>query len=204
MRRILLYTLVIILLAAFALVVSSGISVGKFRIASISEIIEENKKLDSEIDNLNKTIETDFVSAKSQLDQSYTKLQASKKKYNDTIMFSTEEEIKAANQEEKYKIGYLWTKFGLYATKNGVEMQANVTQGSVKDKYNISFTVIGEYLSISEFIRAIENDSNLGFKIEDFNLSPNSEKSLTGRFIIRNVSIDSESITSMAGTTNNS
>ncbi len=204
MRRILLYALVIILLAAFTLVALSGVSVGKLKIASISEIIEENTKLDNGIENLNKTIETDFVSAKSQLDQSFTKLQASKKKYNDTIMFSTEEEIKAANQEEKYKIGYLWTKIGLYATKNGVEMQANVTQGSVKDKYNISFTVVGEYISISEFIRAIENDSNLGFKIEDFNLSPNSENSLTGKFIIRNTSIDSTSISSTTSSIGNS
>lgn len=203
MRRILLYTLIIILLALFTLMALSGVSIGKLRIASISEIIEENNKLDVEIEKLNTTIETDYVSANSNLDESFKKLQTSKKKYNDTIMFSTEEEIKAANQEEKYKIGYLWTKIGLYATKNDVVMQANVTQGSVKDKYNISFTVVGEYISISEFIRAIENDSNLGFKIEDFSLSTNTDNLLKGTFIIRNIAIDSNSITSMTNATSN-
>ena len=72
----------------------------------------------------------------------------------------------------KYKNDYLWTKIGSYATKNGVELQTNVTSSSsgIPAQYDISFTTIGEYLSTSEFIYAIENDSNLGFKIENFRL----------------------------------
>lgn len=202
MRRILISALILILIAIFTLMAASGINIGKLKIASIREIIQENEQLDTDIENLNTTIETDYVSAKSNLDASFKKLQTSKQKYQDTIRFSTEEEIKAANQSEKYEIGYLWTKIGLYATKNNVVMQANVTSGSISGLYNISFTATGEYISISEFIRAIENDSNLGFKIEDFAMSPNeSTENLKATFIIRNVAIDSDSLTKTANTT---
>lgn len=203
MRRILISALILILIAIFTLMAASGINIGKLKIASIREIIEENEQLDTDIENLNTTIETDYVSAKSNLDASFKKLQTSKQKYQDTIIYSTEEEIKAANQTEKYEIGYLWTKIGLFATKNNVIIQANVTSGSVSGLYNISFTATGEYISISEFIRAIENDSNLGFKIEDFAMSPNtSNENLKATFVIRNISIDSDSLTkSASGTT---
>lgn len=201
MRKLLISALIVILIAIFALMAASGINIGKFKIASVSEIADENKKLDSDIENLNKTIETDYVSAKSNLDASFKKLQTSKQKYQDAIRYSTEEEIKAANQSEKYEIGYLWTKIGLYATKNSVVMQANVSSGSVSGLYNISFTAIGDYISISEFIYAIEDDSKLGFRIEDFTLSPNTgNEQLQATFVIRNVAIDSESLSSVTDT----
>ena len=202
MRRILISTLILILVAMFTWMAASGLNIGNTRIASIGDIIRENDTLDSDIERLNTTIETDYVSAKSNLDASFKKLQTSKQKYEDTIRYSTEEEIRAANQSEKYEIGYLWTKIGLYATKNSVVMQANVTSGSIAGLYNISFTAVGEYISISEFIRAIENDSNLGFKIEDFTLSPSSSivNHLQATFIIRNVGIDKDSLSSVAKT----
>lgn len=202
MRRILISALIVILIAIFTLMAASGISIGKLKIASIGEIIQENENLDSDIEKLNTAIDTDYVTANSNLDASFKKLQTSKQKYQDTIRYSTEEEIKAANQTEKYEIGFLWTKIGLYATKNNVVMQANVTSGSVSGLYNISFTASGEYISISEFIRAIENDSKLGFKIEDFSMSPGTNtQDLQSTFIIRNVAIDSDSLTTAARTT---
>lgn len=202
MRKILISALIILLIVIFALMVASGINIGKFKIASVSEVIQENENLDNDIKKLNSTIETDYVSAKSNLDASFKKLQTSKQKYQDTIRYSTEEEIKAANQSEKYEIGYLWTKIGLYATKNNAVMQANVSSGSVPGLYNISFTALGEYISISEFIYAIEDDSKLGFKIEDFTLSPTTDNDkLQATFVIRNVPIDSDSLTEAASAT---
>lgn len=39
---------------------------------------------------------------------------------------------------------------------------------------NLSFTVIGQYVGIIDFVSAIENDSELGFRIENFNLIPDN------------------------------
>lgn len=198
MRKILISVLIVLIVVIFGLMAVSGLNIGNLRIASVKEIIDENKKLDESIETLNKTITTDYVTAKSNLDASLKKLETSKQKYQDTIRYSTEEEIKAANQTESYEIGYLWTKIGLYATKRGIVMQANVSSGSITNLYNITFTITGEYISISEFIYDIENDSNLGFKIEDFTLSPGTGNNLQGTFIIRNVAIDRESLSAAA------
>lgn len=205
MRRILISALIVILIAIFIVMAAAGISMGSFQISSISGIIEENENLDKDIENLNTVIEKDYVSANSDLDASFKKLQTAKEKYQDTIRYSTEEEIKAANQKEKYEIGFLWTKIGLYATKNSVVMQANVSSGSVKGLYNISFTAIGEYIAISDFIYAIENDSKLGFKIEDFTMSPSTSDAskLQTTFVIRNISIDEDSLKNASRTTTN-
>lgn len=194
MRKLLIIILIIILLTAFGVMLTSGISIGNLEIASIQKIIDNNRNLDEKIAELQATINTEWKSAESDLATSLKSAQTSKQKYQDTITYSTEDEIKSANQTEKYKIGYLWTKIGLYATKNNVTMQANVSASNVQEQYNISFTARGEYLDISEFVYAIENDSSLGFKIEDFTLVPYSEDKLQATFAIKNVSIDKESL----------
>ena len=194
MRKLLILVLIIILLAALGIMLTSGIAIGSFEIPSIKKIIDENKDLDTKIAELNTVIENDDASARTSLDTSVKTLESEKQKYQDTITYSTEEEIKAANQTEEYEISYLWTKIGLYATNNNVTIQANVSSGTVAGLYNISFTARGEYISISEFVYAIENDSTLGFKIEDFALVPYSENTLQATFIIRNIAIDEDSL----------
>lgn len=201
MRKLLIMILIIILLVALGIMITSGISIGSFTIASVQEIIDDNDELDNEIAEVNNTIQTTYASAKTSLDTSVQSLQTAKQKYQDTITYSTEEEIKAANQTEEYEIAFLWTKIGLYATKNNVTMKADVSSGTVSGLYNISFTATGEYLSISEFIYAIENDSDLGFKIEEFTLVPYSEEILQATFSIKNVAIDDDSLSAAGVTT---
>ena len=74
--------------------------------------------------------------------------------------------------------------------------------------YDLSFTVYGEYISILDFVSDIENDSELGFKIENFKLTPQSGTDiLQATFDIKEVSINNvtmggASTTSTTGTTN--
>lgn len=203
MRKILIMLLIVILIVGLVLILTSGVVIGKFEIPSINKIIEENRNMDRQISNLETAISSDYTSATSSLETSFQKLQTSKKKYQDAITYSTEEEIKAANQTEKYEIGYLWTKMGIYATNNNVTMQATVSSGTIQGLYNISFTATGEYISISEFIYNIEKDTSLGFKIEDFTMSPYSESNLQATFVIRNVPIDEASLTAVTANANN-
>lgn len=207
MRKILIMILIIILLAAFGILVTSGISLGKFEVKSVEELIQDNKNLDAKIAELDKSIKIDYASEQSNLSSSIQNLQAAKQKYQETINYSTEDEIKAANQTIKYEMSYLWTKIGLYATNNNVTMKADVSASSIADLYNIAFTATGDYISISEFIYAIEKDSKLGFKIEDFTMTQYSEEQLQTTFTIRNVAIDKNSLTEsgnvVQSTTNN-
>ncbi len=203
MRKILIIILIIALLAGFGILVTSGVTIANIEIPAIEKIVNDNRDLDTRIADLDNNIKTKYVSAQKDLETSVTKLKKSKQKYQDTINYSTEDQIQAANQQQKYEISFIWTKIGLYATKNNVIMKADVSAGTVADLYNISFTVTGQYLDISEFIYAIENDSKLGFKIEEFTMAPFSDESLQTTFIVRNISIDKESLTENGNIVNN-
>lgn len=197
MRKVLIGILLVVLLAIFAGMVISGIDIGSTSIGySVQNIIDKNYELDNDIVSLETKITQEYGAAKTELDSSFKKLQTEKQSYQDTITYTSEEDIQAANQTEEYKLDYLWTNIGLYATKNNVTMKADLTYGSsgVPNQYNISFTAMGEYLSLSEFVYAIEKDPNLGFRIEEFALVPYSEEQLQASFIIKNVSIDPTSL----------
>ena len=205
MRKVLLSLLLIALLAIFGVMVISGINIGNLELGhSIRSIINKNNELDQSILGLSKKIDTEYAGARTNLDQSFKKLQAEKQSYQSTVEYTSQEDIAAANQTEEYKLDYLWTKIGLYATNHNVAMKADLSYGSsgVSNQYNISFTATGEYLDISEFVYEIEKDSSLGFRIEEFALVPYSEESLQATFIIKNVSVDPASLSKSATVTN--
>lgn len=197
MRKLLLSFLLLILLAVFGVMVVQGYEFGTLRIGySIQDIIDENKKLDTQIATLGNKIDTEYQAAKSGLDSSFRKLQTEKQNYQDIIQLSSTEEVNAAIQTEEYKLNYLWTKIGSFATKNNLVMKVDLSHGTsgVSNQYNISFVVIGEYIDISEFVYAIEKEPTLGFRIEEFALVPYSEDTLQATFIIKNVAIEPASL----------
>lgn len=203
MRKILIIILIIALLTAFGILVTSGITIGGLELPAVEKIVSDNKNLDAKIAELDNEIKTKYTGAQTELEASLTKLKKSKQKYQETINYSTEDEIKAANQRERYKIDFIWTKIGMYATKNNVIVKMDVSAGTVADLYNITFTATGQYLDISEFIYAIENDSKLGFKIEEFTMAPYSDDTLQSTFAVKNVAIDKDSLTANGEIVNN-
>ena len=54
--------------------------------------------------------------------------------------------------------------------------------------YDLTFEATGSYVSVADFIYAIENDSTLGFKIEDFSMT-GSSKTVTARFTCKDIRI---------------
>ena len=74
------------------------------------------------------------------------------------LAISTDAEGKSTNQIEKYEIETLWVRLGNHATSQGVVMQMDVIKGnsSTQDMYNLKFTATGSYISITDFISAIE------------------------------------------------
>ena len=135
------------------------------------------------------------------------KLTTTKEKYEDKIAYSTEEEIALATQIKQYKLEFLMTTIGNYALKEGVllDLQYQETQPS-ENIWNINFIVTGKYLPITEFIRDIENDDELNFRIEEFKLTPGTDteylKAVFSVKTIRLLDVDS-SIVNSSSTTNN-
>ncbi len=54
--------------------------------------------------------------------------------------------------------------------------------------YDLTFEATGSYVAVADFIYAIENDSSLGFKIEDFQMTGES-KTVVAKFTCRDIKI---------------
>ena len=191
MKNILRVILTVLVTILVIVLMVKGLSIGSLKIYSISGIIEENKKLDEEIDALNKLKNEDYKKAMDNLNDSAKKLTTAKQSYLDEASISTDSEIKEATISQNYSMEYLWNKVGTYATEEGLKLKWDV-QSAESGKYTLSFTITGTYISIINYVYDIENDSDLGFTILNFKISGSDE--LTATFSVNDVAIKSESI----------
>ena len=207
MKKILIGILTILLIVVAYLTVFRGISIGNFSILSVEQIQEENDNLTTEIAQTETLMYSTYATQTEQLEKSVSSLLEAKEEYLDLANVSTESELSQASKEETYKIEYLWTRIGSHATAEGVILRLDVQTGGTgeADVKNLSFTVTGNYIAIINFVTAIEDDSELGFRIENFKILPGTDTN--GReatFTVRNVRIKQENLTNNVTTTDNS
>lgn len=198
MKNIIRMIATLVATALVILLMVKGLSIGSIKVYSISEIIEENSKLDNEINDLNKLKNEDYKKSLDSLSSSTKSLETSKQSYLDEASISTDSEIKEATISQKYSMEYLWNKVGSYATEEGVNLKWEV-QSSGSGKYTLNFTVVGSYIAIINYVYDVENDSDLGFTILNFKMS--GSDSLTATFSVHDVSIKAESVTAASNMT---
>lgn len=196
MRKVLFAILLTILLIVTGLTIYRGFSIGNFKIWGIKQVIEENNKIDEANNSLISLVDSKFPSTVSKLNNSGEVMQQTKKEYEEqAVMVSNS---KYYMQTEKYKLEFLWTRIGNYAKDNNVTPKMDVTSGSTNGVYNLVITVVGKYRKVADFIYAIENDSRLGFKIEDFSMtqyaSGENGSLVQGKFTCKEIKIDIKSI----------
>lgn len=207
MKKLLILILIGLLLALSIFVVVKGVNIGNLEILGITKIQERSSELDEKIQEASKLAEKDYKQALSNVEDSTKKLQQQRKEYEDMTTISSEDDVQSANQIEKYEIETLWVKLGNHATSEGAVMKMEITKGSntTQDTYNLKFTVTGSYISITDFISDIENDSTLGFKIEEFSMKPGSSTSdLQATFVCKDIAIKDISETSSTQTVTDS
>lgn len=187
MRKILIGILTILLIVMAVLVITKGLTIGNFKILSVKQIIEGNDKLTAEISETEKLIRSNYPTELETLDSTVSSLLAAKEEYQDLADVSTKSEINKATTVETYTVEFLWTRLGRHATAEGVYLSYTPTNNSIK------FTVSGDYIPILSFVSAIENDSKLGFRIENFKLIP-SGNNLQATFETRNINIKTEGV----------
>lgn len=198
MKNIIRMIATLVATALVILLMVKGLSIGSIKVYSISEIIEENSKLDNEINDLNKLKNEDYKKSLDSLSSSTKSLETSKQSYLDEASISTDSEIKEATISQNYSMEYLWNKVGSYATEEGVNLKWEV-QSSGSGKYTLNFTVVGSYIAIINYVYDVENDSDLGFTILNFKMS--GSDSLTATFSVHDVSIKAESVTAASNMT---
>ena len=190
MKKLLILILIALLLALSIFIFVKGVSIGSVEVLGIGGIQTKSEALNKKIQQATVLAEKTYEEAVSDVDTNAKKLEQEKKNYEDMTTVSTDGEVQAAAQLERYEIETLWVRLGNHATSQGVVMQMDVLPSSsgAEDTYNLRFTATGSYISITDFISAIENDSTLGFKIEEFKMVP-AGSNLQGTFVCKDISI---------------
>jgi len=204
MKKILIILLIILLVTLSYFAIFKGISLGSFEVLSIERIQEENDKLTQEIEQTEKLMHSDYVQKTAELDRTVEGMMEAKQEYLDLAAVSSSGDLKQATRQEIYKIEYIWTRIGSHATSEGVELKLDVTAGETgeEDIKNLQFTVTGNYIAVINFVLSIEDDSHLGFRIENFKILPGSgENGRQATFTVRNVRIKTENASTVTTTT---
>lgn len=197
MKKLLMLILIGLLVALSIFIILNGFEIGSVQVLSYTGIQAKNKELDDRIQTASKLAEKDYKQVLSNIQENSKKLQQEKKEYEEMTVISSEGDIQAANQIERYEVETLWVKLGNYATSEGAIMKMDIVQGNTSNTYNLKFTVNGSYISITDFISDIESDSTLGFKIEEFKMIPGSSSSdLKATFVCKEIAIKGVSETS--------
>ncbi len=199
MRKILIILLIVLLLVLGYFTIFNGLNIFGMDVLSVFAIKEKSEQLDGELQKISTLTSVDRTKAMSELNDSAKQLVIAKDEYNDKVLYSSKEEIEIATQGIQYEMEYLWTKIGNHATKNGIILKFVVSQSAsgAENLYDLSFVATGRYVSISEFIAALENDSSLNFKIENAKVSPfeGSTENLQVSFEVKEISIRIDKIT---------
>lgn len=202
MKDILITVISILLTVVIIICMANGLTVGSFRILSISNIKQESLNIDNEVDELNNLKNVTYKKKIDDLQTATKSLTTAKQKYLDLASVSTDKEIQDANLEQTYAMEFLWNKIGSYATREGVTLKWDVSSTGVNNKYTLNFTTTGSYIGVINYIYALENDSDLAFRIENFKMTASGEN-VTATFTVNNVAIKAETISSASSNNTN-
>lgn len=193
MRSNVTFLIILISIALMIYIGTQGIKIGSFEVLSIAQLIDKNQQLEEIIEEASKLTSTNYPENITTLEETYEKYRIQKQKY-EQLAGTTKETNDKVYETKQYDIGYLWRILGNYATKRnlnlGIKVQKNSNSSS---SYNIEFSVNGKYVNISQFITDIENDSDLYFRIYNFEMSGSGETVLA-TFMVRNVNLDASTI----------
>ena len=205
MKNILLTVISVLVTALIIVTMIKGLTIGKISILSIADIKINSMELDKKIEDVNTLKNVTYKKKVSDLDTSIKNLTTAKQKYLELASLSTDDQIKAANQEPVYSMEFLWDKVGSYATREGLKLKWVVTPTGTTNKSTLSFTLTGTYLGIINYVYALENDSELAFRIENFKLVPDggSTDSLSATFTVSNIGVKQETTSTKVSTEEN-
>lgn len=169
MKKTLISAIGVILLSLLIVSIFKGISIGKLSIYSVENIKEQSLELDNKIEEAKTEINQNYAKSIADIETATENLKNLKEEYETKVGLNGGLGI---TQIEKYKIEYLWSIIGGYATDEGVKVSLDIKETSIDDTYNINFTLTGSYLGITDFLYDIENDDELNYRIKDFKIEP--------------------------------
>lgn len=184
MKKTLLAMLImgVIILTIYGIV--RGLEMDSYDVYSVESIQAKNEEFNFQLETAEKLIDTSYTSALASVGLAHDNAIATKERYHEKLEVST----------SSYKIEKLFVKLGNHAASENVDLKIDVKNASTgtADRFNLNFSINGTYISITDYISAIENDSELGFKIENFYISALDQESnvLTATFVCQDIMIE--------------
>lgn len=196
MRKILLIIMIVLLITVGYVSLTKGLNIGFIQNLSMKQIKEQSENLNKKIEEANRQIDVTYPSKRSELEKASKNMKSAKEEYYKYTNSSTEQEILDARTQKSYAIEFLWAKLGTHARKEGINLKLEIvsSQTGANSVNDLQFTVEGSYIAITNFIYAIENDSDLDFRIQNFKLLPNKDEILQGTFTVANVGIQGNTL----------
>lgn len=177
MKKILISILIVGLLVLAFVGMYKGIEIGSFTISNIENLKGQNLKLNQDLEEANELSNKTYNVAVDDLEGAIKQLKISKEEYENKKIYSKAEESLGTIEVKTYTLHYLWTILGNYRKDRGVKsLNLNLKSTVNKDVYDLDFTLIGKYTSITDFLYDIEDDRELNFEIEDFKLTSDIAK----------------------------
>ena len=212
MRKFLFAVLAILILVLVFFLVRDGLSIGKINILGVTEIQALNGQVDQKIAEATELTQQDFNAENQKLNDALEDVATQRERYETVLAQSSKEDIQEALTQEKYEVEKLWISIGNYADEHNVKVNMQITNSSsgiaeVKDlRFTVNgsyvgitdlrFTVNGSYVGITDFIYDLEDDAELEFKIENFNMTPDVEKgNLKSTFVVRDINVNIANVT---------
>lgn len=197
MRKLLMILIVVLLSVLCYFALTSGVEFADFNISSIKQIETQSKNLNTKIEEINSLIDVEYPKKMTQLKTASNNMKTAKSEYLRYTNLSSDQEILDAMQKKSYTIEFLWTNLGLHARNEGVNLTFEIVSSSTgaNNVNDIKFTLQGSYIAITNFIYAIENDTELNFRIENFKLLPHENEILQGTFTVRSIAIQGNTLT---------
>lgn len=178
MRKLLLMAILVVLVCASGMIVTRGIETDSFSIESYQAIMEQNSELETLINEASKQKNSNYESAITSLKNSHKKLVSERESYEELVNLGVDRNGIPLSKIQEYEIEKIWITLGTYAEKEGVDLKLDITvNNSVSKTYDLNFTLNGTYSGIVEFIRLVQGDNTLVFKIENFKMTSSGNSS---------------------------
>lgn len=204
MRKFLLAILTVLILILTFFFIRDGLALGNFKVLGIYDIKAQSEELDRKIAEASDLASMQIKSENDKLEIALVDLNKQKERYETILAQTDPKDIEDALKKEQYEIEKLWILVGNYADEHNVVVNLQITNGTsgitgVKD---LNFTINGTYVGITEFIYDLEDDNELQFKIENFSMIPDKEKSnLKATFSVKDVYVNIQKVQSVSTTT---
>lgn len=180
MKKLLILILIILLGTVAYMIAYKNIEIGPWKTTNLEELKALKEKLEDDIAFSRELSETKYTNKIDELNKSIRTLKTTKETYEAKMQYLDENVDMGLIKVKEYKIEYLWAVIQNYAIDQGVQLKLDLVENGGNNLYNLDITVKGQYQGITDFIRKIENDDTLDFKIEDFKITPITVTTTTG------------------------